>query len=250
MPQSARRTSHHLVALAALFGMCAGTGASAQIRFASHASIISRMPATHADGITRSITQGRGEVVFILPGREEPLEAWRGQLAELSERFEVTAVEWTDADLADPKAIAARMQLRGNQPAHVIGEGDGARVALRLATLYPDRVRSLVLSGTDPRWFARDAAVEAARSGAALPADLDTLLSASRLGRITVPVLTLTGDRDLRWFADNSARGWMRTAREQTIRGVGTQPHLYASIEFNRAVARFLERQRMTAGAP
>ena len=250
MSNPVRRTPCFCQVLTIVFSVCCALNAAAAERFASHSSLGSRVPVTRAVGSTRSITQGRGEAVFILPDLDESPETWQSLLADLGERFAATAIGWTAGDLADPRGIMTTLQSGNGESVHLIGEGAGARLALRLAIEYPDQVRSLVLSAPDPRWFARDAAVEAARHGASLPSEVDTLLSAFRLGRITVPVLVLGGDRDSRWAADNTLHGWMRAAREQTLRGAGSQPHIHASIDFNRAVARFLERQRLTAGAP
>jgi len=229
------------------------------------------------------LRQGDGEVVIVLPDTLEGLESWRPQVASLGERFATVAYvrrdmlarnaaaamaaapgapaidpEFTAALATDPASVTgdaravrdfvmfAASLSRG--PVHVIGEGEGARLALRLAIECPDRIRSVVVSAPDPHWFPRDAAMEAARAGAALPAAADTSLSFRKLWRTTVPVLFVTGERDPRAFAaDWTPLRFMRNAREIQLRGAGTRPHVHASDDFNRTVARFLERQRMTA---
>src|SRR5205807_875062 len=124
------------------------------------------------------------------------------------------------------------------------------RLALHLSLAYPDRVRSLVLSAPDPRWFARDAVTDAARAGTPPPAGVDTAFACRRLWHVAVPVLFVTGERDPRKFGPASPLRYLRNARQVVLRGAGIEPHAHASDEFNRAVARFLERQRMTAGEP
>jgi pimeloyl-ACP methyl ester carboxylesterase len=232
------------------------------------------------------LCQGQGEVVLILPDSSDALESWRPQVAALGERFEAVAyLRRSQVAPAAPIAVtpprfdvtAAASNVRPHSPidvapttadegalrdllvfvssftaspVNVVGEGAGARLALRLALAYPERVKSLVLSAPDPRWFPRDAAVEAARTGAELPPAADTLLACRKLWRVGVPVLVLTGERDPRRFAEASPLRCIRSLRQQEFRGAGVQPHVHAAQEFNRAVSRFLERQRMTAGEP
>ena len=232
------------------------------------------------------LCQGQGEVVLILPDSSDALESWLPQITALGERFEAVAylrrsqvapgapiaatpphfdgtaaassmrrqpllaLAPTTADEGALRDLLVFASSLTASPVNVVGEGAGARLALRLALAYPERVKSLVLSAPDPRWFLRDAAVEAARAGATLPPAADTMLACRRLWRVGVPVLVVTGERDPRSFGEASPLRCIRSLRQQELRAVGVRPHVHAPEEFNRAVARFLERQRMTAGEP
>ena len=63
-------------------------------------------------------------------------------------------------------------------------------------------------------------------------------------------MLVICGERDWRTYGDTPPVRCVRTVRELVLRGAAMMPHAQASQDFNRAVARFLERQRMTAGEP
>jgi pimeloyl-ACP methyl ester carboxylesterase len=232
------------------------------------------------------LCQGQGEVVLILPDSSDALDSWRPQVAALGERFKAVAYlrrsqvapgapfastpprfdetsaassvrrhpllapAATTADEGALRDLLVFLSSLTSSPVSVVGEGAGARLALRLALAYPERVKCLVLSAPDPRWFPRDAAVEAARTGATLPPVADTMLACRRLWRVGVPVMVLTGERDPRDFGEGSTLRCIRSVRQQWLAGAGVRPHAHASEEFNRAVTRFLERQRLTAGEP
>jgi pimeloyl-ACP methyl ester carboxylesterase len=240
-----------------------------------------------AEGVSLPyLRQGRGDVVVILPDSAERLNEWRPQIAALGERF----LAVTYLRTADPETEAANASNEGPSvpiagigvgsgrdgtpttrsqrdsrqlrellmfvswltpgEVHVVGEGEGARLALRFALEAPDRVRSLVLSAPDARWIATDPEIMASRAGTSIRGTADTLLACRRLWQIHAQALVLCGEHDWRTFGDTPPLRCVRNLREQVLRGAALRPHAQAPQDFNRAVARFLERQRMTAGEP
>jgi len=278
--------AHAALPSLALIVVAAGVGWAQAKPAGSRAHSTSTAPSTGAfivDGVRLPYLRGgRGDVVLVLPDSAESVESWRPQVMALDDRHlavvyqrrnETTAapspgggnadspdvvlhsVAGSDAPSSSPDARRLRELLRlaaalTPDPVHLIGEGEGARLAIRLALEHPERVRSLVVSAPDPRWFTSDADVAAARAGVSIRASADTMLACRRLWRIELPVLVITGEHDWRNSGDTAPLRCVRSSREQLLRGAAMQPHLEASQDFNRAVVRFLERRRMTAGEP
>jgi pimeloyl-ACP methyl ester carboxylesterase len=194
--------------------------------------------------VVRNILSNRARVET---GRDRLIQDHRGQLDRYLAVAYLRSCDTSTDPLRELMLVASYLSP---DPVHLVGEGDGARIALRFALEHPERVRSLVLSAPDPRWFASDADIGAARARASLRSSADTMLACRRLWRIQVPVLVITGEHDWRTSGDTPPLRCVRLVREQLLRGAGMLPHVQASQDFNRAVARFLERQRMSAGEP
>ncbi len=60
-----------------------------------------------------------------------------------------TAVATLEERIDDIRAV---MDAAGSQSAHVLGPSEGGSMACLFAATYPERVRSLILYGTKPRW--------------------------------------------------------------------------------------------------
>ncbi|MBE6483963.1 MAG: alpha/beta fold hydrolase [Actinomycetaceae bacterium] len=102
---------------------------------------------------------GNRTVVF-LHGMGEGPEAWDAQVAALPEGVTGLALPifgTRDADMLDftvsgaVRALAADLEQRGLDTVDLCGLSLGAMVATQFAIDYPDRVRSLILSGSQVR---------------------------------------------------------------------------------------------------
>ncbi|GGC82319.1 alpha/beta hydrolase [Tersicoccus solisilvae] len=112
------------------------------------------------DGIDlRYRTTGEGPDVVLLHGIARSLEDWDEQHALLSARFRVTSVDLPGFGESGPpaapntmesmaRAVLGVMTALGVERAHVVGNSLGGAVAMQVATLAPERVRSLVLAAS------------------------------------------------------------------------------------------------------
>lgn len=122
------------------------------------------MPTLEHAGITINYTvQGEGEPLLLIMGLGGSLAAWRYQVPELSQHFQVIAFDNRGAGgtsaphatehysmvLFAADAIAV-LDAVGVQRAHVYGVSMGGMIAQHVALNYPDRVRGLVLGCTTP----------------------------------------------------------------------------------------------------
>jgi pimeloyl-ACP methyl ester carboxylesterase len=115
---------------------------------------------------------------------------------------------------------AATFAALGVDTAHVVARGLGARIALELALLHPERVASLVLVSPSAHW---------------LPARLGR-----RLARLRAPTLFVWGRRDA--LAPPATielvRAWMPAARHVEL-DCGHFPHVERPLELQQAVESF-----------
>lgn len=103
-------------------------------------------------------TYGKGSPLLLLHGGFHDVNAWRGQIPELSKYFRVIAVDTrghgasTDADqplsyqLLTDDIIGLMNYLRINQ-ADVVGWSDGAVIAILMSVYHPSRINRAVLIG-------------------------------------------------------------------------------------------------------
>jgi pimeloyl-ACP methyl ester carboxylesterase len=98
------------------------------------------------------LAAGSGDPVLLLPGFGTDVAAFARQIPVLAERFRVLAVNPRGVGLSDAPAgdydmatLAADAAAVVETPVHVVGASLGAAVALEMALLHPDRVRSLTL---------------------------------------------------------------------------------------------------------
>ena len=101
--------------------------------------------------------QGSGVGVVCLHSNASTSAQWRGLSEALANRFRVLAVdaygagkspEWPaerPLRLEDEVALVSTIFRHAGDSFHLVGHSYGAAVALKLATLYPQRVRSLVI---------------------------------------------------------------------------------------------------------
>ncbi len=160
------------------------------------------------------------------------------------------------------RALVADLDARGVDRAHVCGLSLGAMAATQLALSHPDRVASLVLSGSqvrpNPALMAVQRAVVRTLPGSVAAgmgltkadwlavlrvlADVDTV---PRLGGIAVPTLVLCGSRDVANLpAARRLAAGVPGAELRIVRGVGhpwneQHPELFAATigDFYRRVA-------------
>lgn len=108
---------------------------------------------------TRFVQAGSGPDVLLIAGLSDDSASWEPQMAHLAQRFTVTAIDNRGAGgtrapegpitaaMMSVDTVAA-MDALSIPIAHVVGNSMGGAIAQELALLVPERVRSLVLSGT------------------------------------------------------------------------------------------------------
>lgn len=169
---------------------------------------------------------GKGAPLLLLHGNGDDHGFFRGQVARLSERFTVYAVDtrghgqspmgtkpFTLSQFADD--LKDFMEEQSIEKAHLLGASDGANIAMLFALRYPNRVASLVLnsgnldpSGLDPAFLdeitkryeaVRTADSEKMRREAGLLRLMlfEPQIAPDALSKIAAPTLVIAGDRDL-----------------------------------------------------
>jgi pimeloyl-ACP methyl ester carboxylesterase len=124
------------------------------------------MPRAIVNGINIHYQQaGSGPHLVLIHGLTGSLAAWQWQFVPaLSDRFNVLTYDlrghghsdmppsgYTSADMA--RDLAALLDERGIDRAHLVGHSFGGLVALHLAALAPERVNGLTISDTRIRAF-------------------------------------------------------------------------------------------------
>ncbi len=107
--------------------------------------------------------RGKGQPLLLLHGALGDSRAWRKQIDELSDEYEVVAWDapgcgrssdppetFSISDFAD--SLAAFNEAIGLDSAHVLGLSFGGGLALEYYNRYPDNTRSLILAGAYAGW--------------------------------------------------------------------------------------------------
>ncbi|MGH7695177.1 MAG: alpha/beta fold hydrolase, partial [Gemmatimonadaceae bacterium] len=110
------------------------------------------------DATIRYEAMGKGQALVFIHGWAHTLEIWDDQVAAFSPRYRVIRFDRRGfgqstghADVsADADDVRILLDSLGIRTAHVVGLSAGARVALRFAAAFPDRVDGLVLYGAPP----------------------------------------------------------------------------------------------------
>lgn len=192
--------------------------------------------------------------------------AWDQQIAGLPPGFSGRAPEIPGIKEAADTAfdfhrasadIVAGLDAEGIDRTHLCGLSLGAMVATQIALDHPDRVASLVLSGSqiapNPALMAVQRTVVrllpervATRYGLAKENWLATLQAIAavdvrtRLPEITVPTLVLCGSRDVANLpASRQLAAAVPEARLQVIRGAGHEWNLQFPDRFNSVIGDF-----------
>lgn len=105
------------------------------------------------------VDAGNGVPAIFIHGGLEDYRAWDQQIAAFSQRYRAIAYSRrynfpnsgaipgdSYSALVDAKDLAALIKRLGLPPAHLVGNSYGAYVALLVAVMHPELVRSLVLS--------------------------------------------------------------------------------------------------------
>lgn len=107
------------------------------------------------DGRLYVVVEGAGEPLLLLHGWPLDHRMFAPQIEALSGRFRLIVPDrrgFGKSDLVprldrEPEDINRIMDALGVDDAHLLGMSQGGRIALRYATLHPERVRSLLLQG-------------------------------------------------------------------------------------------------------
>jgi pimeloyl-ACP methyl ester carboxylesterase len=117
----------------------------------------------------RAVSEGTGPDVLLIGGLGDEATVWDAQVAALGDRYRLTRYSgrgvggspappgpYTLTELVeDAVAVLEQAEIGG---AHVVGSSLGGAIAQRLAIDYPERVRTLTLSGS---WARSDRAFRA-----------------------------------------------------------------------------------------
>jgi 3-oxoadipate enol-lactonase len=110
------------------------------------------------DALINYTSTGSGPAIVFIHGWSQDLSIWDDQVAAFSPRYRVIRYDSRGfgesgghADgSAEPDDLRILLDSLGIRRAHVVGLSRGARVALRFAVLFPERVDGLVLYGLGP----------------------------------------------------------------------------------------------------
>ncbi len=143
------------------------------------------------------IAEGAGPALVLIPGLTQSIQRWveRGYVEHFARSFRVVALDplghGGSAKPHDGEAyqmadcaldVLAVLDAEGAREAHIWGYSRGARIGNTLATLYPERVTSLIIGGqlawsVDPRIQAISDERDQKLADAFRANDLDTAMS-------------------------------------------------------------------------
>lgn len=120
-----------------------------------------------AGALLRYRDEGSGPAVLLIHGWTLDLDMWEPQVAQLSDSFRLVRLDRRGfglssgraslaADVQDVLTLCDKLQL---QRLACLGMSQGARVALHLCRMVPERLSCLILDGP-PRVFAEESAAE------------------------------------------------------------------------------------------
>ena len=127
--------------------------------------------------------RGDGGLVVLLHGLGGSRVSWDAQLTSLSNRWRVAAWDMPGYGAAAPlpdepltfralaEAAAGWITAMGAERAHVVGISMGSMIAQYLAALHPDRVRSLTLLSSSPKFGMDGTTAQGWRSARLAPLD-------------------------------------------------------------------------------
>lgn len=218
---------------------------------------------------------GSGEPLILLHGNGESSEYFAAQLAHFSARCRVIAVDtrghgrsprgtapFTFGQFAED--LAAFLDARGIDRAHILGFSDGASIAMEFALRWPARVGRLILNGANlnPRGvkLSVQAPIVLGYGLVSLIALFDKKaipkkeilglmvtqpnITTAQLATLTMPTLVLVGTRDMIRDAHSAAIA-DALPNGRLVRLDGT--HFIAAEEseaFNRVVEAFLDEEK------
>ena len=106
---------------------------------------------------------GQGEAVVLLHGFTGDSSTWRQLVSDLGDSFQVISIDLIGHGLTGASVDPSRYEMEnaardiigilnelGTDQAHVLGYSMGGRIALSLAVLYPERIKSLLLESASP----------------------------------------------------------------------------------------------------
>ena len=106
---------------------------------------------------------GEGEAIVLLHGFTGDSSTWKQLVSVLGDSFQVIPLILLVMGLTGPQLDPSRYEMEnaaqdiidilnelGTDQAHVLGYSMGGRLALSLAVLYPERIKSLLLESASP----------------------------------------------------------------------------------------------------
>ena len=107
--------------------------------------------------------RGEGEAIILLHGFTGDCSTWNQLVNVLVDSFQVISIDLTGHGMTDSPADISRYEMKsvahdvitildkiGIEQTHVLGYSMGGRLALSMAVLYPERIKSLVLESASP----------------------------------------------------------------------------------------------------
>lgn len=217
---------------------------------------------------------GEGEVIVFLHGNGENLEYFKYQIEYFSKKYKIIAIDSRghgksskgklkfDFWLFANDVIAVLNNLNINK-VHVLGFSDGGNTALHLALKYPDRVKSLILNGSNfkpsgvkvlvqlPVLLEYYSLIIFSIFSKNIKERIDILnlmvnnpnLKEEDLNKIKIPTLVVVGDKDM--IKEKHTHLIANLIENSEISIIPNSTHFVAMenpIEFNSVMERFLSK--------